>query len=413
MKKIMVDSKCDLEIALAWAVSARNALTNYLGFAPNQLVFGNNPGLPNVYENKPPALEPVSSSDIVRNDLNALHSARQEFIKAESNEQLARALKHNIQSNDTEDLQNGVEVYHKRNDSNEWHGPGIIIGRDGKQFFIRYGGGYVRAHECRLTCAPDSGSDDMKYVHEELNDDKTLTCKDTCEEESENRDVREGTVEANVGEGSETTTEIASSQPSILVAGNRIQGTRSDTGELVSGIVISRAGKAGGWYKDCYNFKWDSDGSISWTDLEKDFSNWKIVDDDAELLVLFNSEEVLRAKENEVTNWKDNSVYEEVEDIGQRALSVRWVVTEKVKEGQPVVKPHLIAKGFEEETGKLRRDFPTCSKEAVHLALAVAATCGGCATLWMSRQRIYKATRLIEKFIYGLPLNSIMECCGS
>lgn len=34
VRKIMADSKCDLEVALAWAVSARNALTNVYGFFP-------------------------------------------------------------------------------------------------------------------------------------------------------------------------------------------------------------------------------------------------------------------------------------------------------------------------------------------------------------------------------------------
>lgn len=412
VRKIMADNGCDLEVALAWAVSARNALTNYLGFAPNQLVFGNNPSLPNVSTNALPALEPVVSSEIVRNHLNALHSARQGFIKAESSERLARALRHNIRSSDHEELVNGAEVYYKRNDSNEWRGPGIIIGRDGKQFLVKHGGGYVRVHECRLTCAPESWSESRRDEDDHGGaarvEDQTLPSRYTFEEESEDGDVHGNATEIQVGEVSESTTEVESAPeiapalPSRLVAGTRIQGTRSDTGELVSGRVMSRAGKASGRYSDCYNFRWDSDGSISWADLKKDFSTWKIVDDDTELLVLFNTEEVLRAKEKEITNWRDNEVYEEVEDVGQGALSVRWVVTEKVKDGQTVVKARLVARGFEEETGNLRKDSPTCSKEAVRLALSVAATCG-----WVCHSLDVKAAYLqgdqIDRDVYLRP----------
>ena len=43
VRKIMASTKCCLEVALAWAVSARKLLTNHLGFPPSQLVFGHNP----------------------------------------------------------------------------------------------------------------------------------------------------------------------------------------------------------------------------------------------------------------------------------------------------------------------------------------------------------------------------------
>ncbi len=142
------------------------------------------------------------------------------------------------------------------------------------------------------------------------------------------------------------------------------------------GRVISRAGKATGKHKDCYNFRWDSDGSISWADLGKDFETWEAVNDAAEMMVLFNSEEVMCAKERELKSWQDNDVYEEVDDVGQEVLSVRWVVTEKVKGGQTVTKARLVARGFKEDTGELRRDSPTCSKEAVCLVLSLAVANG-------------------------------------
>ena len=57
VQKIVSDTKCNLTVALSWAVSARNALQNVPGYSPNQLVFGYNPLFPNVVGNEPPALE--------------------------------------------------------------------------------------------------------------------------------------------------------------------------------------------------------------------------------------------------------------------------------------------------------------------------------------------------------------------
>ena len=38
--KIVAETKCPLEIALAWVVNAKNSLHNVYGYSPNQLVFG-------------------------------------------------------------------------------------------------------------------------------------------------------------------------------------------------------------------------------------------------------------------------------------------------------------------------------------------------------------------------------------
>ena len=91
------------------------------------------------------------------------------------------------------------------------------------------------------------------------------------------------------------------------------------------------------------------------------------------MLVFYATEEVIKAKELEMLNWQENDVYEEVEDRGQEFLSVRWVITEKVKDGKPVVKACLVARGFEEDTSNFRKDSPACSKESVRLALAMAS----------------------------------------
>ena len=90
--KTMEDCKTDLSIALSLAVSAKNSLKNVHGFSPNQLVFGLNPNLPNNMDSKLP--EGKTSSEIVAQNLNAMHSARKAFIKSESDEKIRCALRH-------------------------------------------------------------------------------------------------------------------------------------------------------------------------------------------------------------------------------------------------------------------------------------------------------------------------------
>ena len=415
VQKILADCpNTDLNIALAWAVAARNSLATFSGFSPNQLVFSQNPGIPGVFYDRLPALEKEkSSADIIRNNLNALHSARRAFTQAESSERLARALRHNVRESDTGDLQCGSEVYYKRMGSNEWRGPGTIIGKEGKQFLVKHGGVYVRVHSCRLTDASTNvattdstendftssddvcenmKSDQMNNYESDSEDD--YKCEETTIEEHSNAVSDNSQV---LGDASITMT------PKVKIKiGQRIKGIDKTSGEWVSGRIVSRAGKATGKYPNCYNMKHDSDGNISWVNLDCDFLSWETVDDNTEMLVLFNTDEVMSAKENEIENWKRNDVYEEVDDVGQKTLSVRWVVTEKIKKGKTIVKARLVARGFEEDTLDFKKDSPTCSKEAVRLALALASVNGWkCHT--MDIKAAYLQGKKIDREVYLRP----------
>ena len=78
----------DWETSLGWAISAKNSLQSVYGFSPFQLVFGRNPNLPNILEDKPPALEGTTSSEIVAKQITALYAARKAFIESESSERI-------------------------------------------------------------------------------------------------------------------------------------------------------------------------------------------------------------------------------------------------------------------------------------------------------------------------------------
>ena len=78
--KTLQDAKCDMETALAWAISAKTALENHDRYSSNQLVFGTNVNLASVITDLVTALESLTSSDIVRQNLNALLDARVENL---------------------------------------------------------------------------------------------------------------------------------------------------------------------------------------------------------------------------------------------------------------------------------------------------------------------------------------------
>ena len=149
VQKMIDDLKCDLSLAVAWAVSAKDALHNVNGFSPNELVFGKNPNFPAVESNKP-ALQGKTASEIVACNLNAMHAACQAFIKSESAEKLRRASHHQTRTYSDVKYFIGNIVYYKRNNGNEWKGPGTVIGQDGQQVLVKHGGSYIRVHSCSL-----------------------------------------------------------------------------------------------------------------------------------------------------------------------------------------------------------------------------------------------------------------------
>ena len=66
--------------------------------------------------------------------------------------------------------------------------------------------------------------------------------------------------------------------------------------------------------------------------------------------------------------------FEEVDDVGQKTVGSRWVITKKEKhDGQKTdYKARIVAKGFTEEI-KPQSDSPTAMRESVKIFLSVAA----------------------------------------
>ena len=147
--KVRKDTECDWETGLAWAVSAKNSLINHNGFSPNQIMFGRQPNLPSIANDKLPALEGTTVSEKVSNNISALYAARRAFAIADSSERIRKALRHKTRPF-SGNFAIGDNVYFKRSESNEWKSPAKVLGQEGVVIFLRYGAQLIRAHASRV-----------------------------------------------------------------------------------------------------------------------------------------------------------------------------------------------------------------------------------------------------------------------
>ena len=124
-------------------IECKKSLQNVAGFSPFQLVLDTNPKLQVILSDNLPALSIKLSSQIVQENLNAIHSTYVAFIASENSERIWQALLHNVQTSSevkyiTEDV-----ILHKRNDCNKWWGLGMVIGQIKQQVFVKHGSFYV------------------------------------------------------------------------------------------------------------------------------------------------------------------------------------------------------------------------------------------------------------------------------
>ena len=131
-------------------MSAKNSLSNNDGFSPDQLLYGRNINLPSVLVDEPPALESSTKIDIIRENMGAMHRAREAFIESESSERIRRALRHNIRTYSDEIYENGEIVYYRRKNVKGWKGPATVLGKDGQCVLVKHGSVYCRIHPCHL-----------------------------------------------------------------------------------------------------------------------------------------------------------------------------------------------------------------------------------------------------------------------
>ena len=453
--KITRETNCSMENALVWAISAKNALHNNLGYSPNQLVFRRNPNLPSVLTAKPPVLHTSTTSQLTADHLNALHVARQAFIQSEASKKLKTALQRQTCTATSKMFAIGDHVYHKHNDSKAWHGPGVILGVDSNLALVHYGGSHLCVSPCHLHKVKDDSqimgtpvkqSDIMKDCDryesgqnkqldsssdivvtidadepinaDEIPDDHHSTEAESVEmnnletgidplhsnpyqlaklediehdeipilnqEEGHSKQINQEIPSQSQQDSDHTNSNIESSPnqsrqseedvdipPVLPRICDRIQFVDPDTNELGDCMVISRAGKATGINQYWLNVKNLQNGIMKSVDFEQ-ITEWTKIQEEV-LFSADNSPEVLKAQQDELDKWHEYKVNDEVEDLGQEAISTQWVLTEKVIDNSTVVKARLVACEFEEIATNIWTDSPTVCKENIHLVATIAA----------------------------------------
>ncbi len=110
MEKTLQDEKCEPEITLVWTISAKNALQTFWDTVQMSLYINTYP----VLTDQLPASEAVTTSEMVRINLNALHAVRKSFIEADSSEKIWRTLRSNVKTYVDDGFVTGNIVYYRR-----------------------------------------------------------------------------------------------------------------------------------------------------------------------------------------------------------------------------------------------------------------------------------------------------------
>ena len=394
MMKTKEDTCCDYETALAWAVSAKNCLQSHLGYSPNMLVFGKNVNLPMISNSSLPALETNNMQDVVRSNLNALHKARENFVKAEASERIKRALRHKTRTYCEVEYSAGEKVLFKRRNEKRWRGPGIVLGKDSNFILIRHGAQIYRCHPCQL----------LKQLDKQRTSDKIERHKSTNNRNMTNMEQLDHNARNDISDSDDHDDDenIRNQEQLDHNARNDISDSDDhDDDENMRNLENTDN------LDDINNLTQNEDENMETQE------NMEILDDMNSLtqnadnehreiqqsiskiprmlrrlaphnktgtkentncqssLITETQREELQAKLEELNKLDSYDVFELVEDQGQQTVSCKWLIKRK----DDKMKARLVARGFEENFQD-RKDSPTCTRESLRLTFAIAATMG-------------------------------------
>ncbi|CAE7261754.1 RE1 [Symbiodinium natans] len=146
--------------------SAMNTLRRETGFSPSQAVWGRDPDLPELLKNSPQDehVEHVISRDRQRAREHSLRiAAKEAYFKSQNDSKFRRALLQRSRVTGPE-LQVGAHVFFYRKPKNnknwEWHGPAVVIGREGPNFWLSFSGRchLVAPEHLRMASAEELGA---------------------------------------------------------------------------------------------------------------------------------------------------------------------------------------------------------------------------------------------------------------
>ena len=223
-----------------------------------------------------------------------------------------------------------------------------------------------------------------KKIH--LDKDSSFELKDQCSLQISNDQEH---IAQESGEQSQQTSDVDAVCNQELIkkvkVNDRIWTRENDQGTWTHFKIHGKGGKSTGRNRFYYNVENESQEKfgVFLDQVKFEIIAENLVSDDTheEVNVVFipayhhQKEEVIQAKQVELQNWKDMEVYEEIKDQGQKVISTRWVITEKICEGQKGAKARLVARRFEDED-QVPSDSPTAEKSTLRKVLAITANEG-------------------------------------
>lgn len=438
--KIRDDIKCNTSIALSWAVSAKNNISNVFGFSPQQLVLGYNSPVPGLDDAKVKLsqLDGISASQLVADNINAMHHARTAFLEAQNSDRLKRALKDKVYQAYEKRYYPGDEVYY-RTDSKTWKGPGVVIGQYQKLVLVKTGGLFVRVHpskiilktaaDATINCDTVQAKNTEKAVgipdEQESSSDSeeeqqlTISQRETSvfnhgrvdhsenEEEQQQMSCPSEIVEPTTVEAVEPTGDSIQLETTVngnvnwenivrddkkgrfvLKSGDEIRYKTVPGSDFQQATVLGNAGRITGVNKDRYNVE-SAEGNKFSIFADKMDSLEKRLYDTA--LCVENDESVMYtqvpdkkmlekievAKKAEVENFKQFEVFKEV-PINSCPDKDHLVTSRWVinQKGDGRIKARIVARGYEESEKFLETDAPTVDKTNIRTFLTVIAMKG-------------------------------------
>ena len=357
MLKTKEETKCSWDIALSWALNAKNSMQMQGGFSAYQLAMGRNPNLPNVIVNRLPALEESTSSKTVAENLNAIHGARAAFAKAGARGKIRKALRSQVRTCNDDYFQNGEKVMFKRKGTMKWSGPGVVLVRDKNQYLVKHGNQFYRCSACHLTRA-NSRRQSVKTQRRMLcsGEEQVTTGNPACSFKENNylehneillenpeqpmlqeEDLME---ELGVSKNDNEDQQVELNAQDQIIVENPTKSfdlpkpkshveflpknPEEDGEEWIKVYIHSRGGKTSGKYKNCLNIQLDGDDDIKcvdWLDLAVDWREYVPAVTEEEVFLTSEEiyeESVIEAKEKDLED-----VYEDVyEDVDDKVLRI-------------------------------------------------------------------------------------------
>lgn len=329
LTKTVLENKCSLKTALSWALSAKNSLLNNKGYSPSQIMCGALPNIPTITNSTLPALESQTSSNVVAQHLDTLHTARAEYVKSEASSKLKKAMRHNVRHTQHKLLRLNDKVYYKRERIAQWLGPARIVGLDGKTILVKHGSQIVRVHERDISKAHES---DQQVDQECVDTEVKLAAEDILTFRSDESDSE---TENNVIEVIDE-----------IVNEDIEQVMEDDTVPIENTEVLQ-------------------------TEHENSESNVN-VDQNEHVHFEMETDEFAEEKLLELQAWKHHNVYEEQPlNKDNEILGLRWVLTNKGRK-----KARLVVKGFQETHQVSETASPTSKKYSQRLMFSIVASMG-------------------------------------